>query len=433
MCDTAPTKGSIRRRSLLGAALAGAGAGVAGAIGVLAAKGDTPQDLGTPRHPLLPVRSDQATGTVITQLGTAGGPQAEYARTGTSTVLTVEGHNYVVDAGRSSVTQYLNSGLEFDKLAGMFITHLHADHLADYYNYFLLESGQPNAEGDMLPHTTSAGLPLPVYGPGPAGALPPQPSPPRGQVPTISASDPTPGIKTLTNRLTEAFAYSYNVFLRGDAYHPISDYTSDVNEIVVPVAVNAGPTNTAPGMQPFTIFEDDRVQVSAILVPHGHVYPCFAYRFDTSDGHSVVFSGDTSKSDNVVTLAQHADVLVHCAMQWDVIYAAAKLQGRNPDTDPELVHLHDSLATTQQAAEVAEASGVPQLVLTHLIPANPKDVPDVVWKATSSIGYRGDVHVGNDLDRIAMPVRRRSPAASRSFLSGYSTPVAPQASSRPGQ
>ena len=43
-------------------------------------------------------------------------PQAEYGRTSTSTVLTVEGFNYVVegfnyvvDAGRSSVTQYLNA------------------------------------------------------------------------------------------------------------------------------------------------------------------------------------------------------------------------------------------------------------------------------------------------------------------------------------
>lgn len=417
MCDTTsnPTKqessGSerpVRRRSILGAALAGAGVAAATTVGATSiARAESPRDIGTPRRPLLPVRSDQPKGTVLTQLGTAGGPQAEYVRTGTSTVLTVEGHNYVVDAGRASVTQYLNAGLQFKKLAGMFITHLHADHLADYYNYFLLEGGQPNAEKDMLRHTKTAGLPLPVYGPGPAGALPPQPSPPQPHVPTISPSNPTPGIKTLTDRMTEAFAYSYNVFLRGDAYHPITEYTSDINEIAVPAGVKASPTNTAPAMQPFKIFEDNRVRVSAILVPHGHVFPCFAYRFDTSDGRSVVFSGDTSKSDNVIALAHDADVLVHCAMQWDFIYLAALAQHKDPDKDPELVHLHTSLATTLEAAEVAQSAGVRQLVLTHLIPSNPRDVPDVVWKATSRIKYRGNIHVGNDLDQISLPAPRR--------------------------
>ena len=403
MCETSSSNSSIKRRSLLGAAIAGTGVAVAGAVGALPAEAAP----GTPRRPYLPVRSDQPRGPVITQLGTAGGPQAEYVRTGTSTALTVEGHNYVVDCGRASVTQYLNAGLQFKKLKGLFITHLHADHLADYYNYFLLESGQPNAEGDMLPHTKRRGLPLPVYGPGSAGALPPQPAPPQKPVPTISPSDPYPGIQTLTDRMTEAFAYSYNVFLRGDAYHPITEYTSDINESAIPASANASATNRAPSMRPFKIFEDERVRVHAILVPHGHVFPCFAYRFELADGRSVVFSGDTSKSNNVIELAQGADVLVHCAMQWDVIAATNLLKGKTVENSPELKHLHDSLATTLEAGQVARAADVRQLVLTHLIPSNPRDVPDVVWKTTAAAGYRrSNVHVGNDLDRIALPVRR---------------------------
>lgn len=63
-------------------------------------------------------------------------------------------------------------------------------------------------------------------------------------------------------------------------------------------------------MEPFPVFEDDRVRVTATLVPHGPVYPSLAYRFDTEDG-AVTFSGDTAKSANVVRLARGSDILVH--------------------------------------------------------------------------------------------------------------------------
>ena len=63
-------------------------------------------------------------------------------------------------------------------------------------------------------------------------------------------------------------------------------------------------------MEPFKFFEDDRVRVSATLVEHAPVWPAFAYRFDTDDG-SIVFSGDTGRSENLVKLAKGADILVH--------------------------------------------------------------------------------------------------------------------------
>jgi ribonuclease BN (tRNA processing enzyme) len=62
-------------------------------------------------------------------------------------------------------------------------------------------------------------------------------------------------------------------------------------------------------MEPFTVVDDGVVMVSAVLVPHGPVFPAFAFRF-TPEG-SVVFSGDTAASENVVRLVHGADVLVH--------------------------------------------------------------------------------------------------------------------------
>ena len=59
------------------------------------------------------------------------------------------------------------------------------------------------------------------------------------------------------------------------------------------------------------MFEDRGVRVSAIAVTHGRAIPALAYRFDTADG-SVVFSGDTTVNDDLIALAQGADILVHC-------------------------------------------------------------------------------------------------------------------------
>lgn len=403
--SSTPSPRTMKRRSILGAALAGTGVAVAGSIAA-AAPADA-FNLGTPIVPVLPLGPSQPKGTVLTLLGTAGGPQAEYVRTGTSSVLTVDGFNYVIDAGRSSVTQYLNSGLLFGKLTAMFMTHLHADHLADYYNYFLLEGGQANAEGDRLNVDPKVKpYPVHVYGPGSAGGLPPKPTP---TTPTLEPQAPTPGIKDLTDRLNEGYAYSYNLFMRGDGTSLITDL-QDIHEIQVPASAGANYNNVAPIMEPFQIYSDEQVKVSAILVPHGKVFPAFAYRFDTAKG-SVVFSGDTSapgftaETNNVIKLARGADILVHEVINWDVIYAAAKLKGL--DTTSEFfTHLRTSHTTTEEVGKVATAAGVPQLALTHLIPSNPKDVPDLLWKAQIAPFYAGKIHVGNDRDQIPLPVRR---------------------------
>ncbi len=405
--SSAEPSGSMKRRSVIGAALAGTGVAVAGSIA--AAAPAKAANIGTQFVQVLPFKNSQPKGTMLTLLGTAGGPQAEYVRTGTSSVLTVDGFNYVVDMGRSSVTQYINSGLLFYNLQAMFVTHLHADHLADYYNYFLLESGQANAEGDRLNLDTKTQLP--VHGPGSAGALPVTTT----TYPTIAPQNPVPGIKDLTERLNEGYAYSYNVFMRGDGTQDVR-LIQKITEIDIPASAGASSTNTAPLMDPFFVYQDAQVYVTAILVPHGSVFPCFAYRFDCKNGKgSVVFSGDTSApggpnyspaNNNVVKLAQGADILVHEVMNWELIKTVEAKKGHTPENDPLLAHLRDSHTWTDQVGRVAQAAGVPQLVLTHLIPANPVDCPDLLWKVLCSAGYSGKVHVGNDRDQISLPVRR---------------------------
>ena len=50
--------------------------------------------------------------------------------------------------------------------------------------------------------------------------------------------------------------------------------------------------------------------MTAFLVDHGLVAPAFGYRVDYR-GHSIVLSGDTRVSENLIRFAQGVDVLVH--------------------------------------------------------------------------------------------------------------------------
>ncbi|NNG35370.1 MBL fold metallo-hydrolase [Nakamurella aerolata] len=151
----------------------------------------------------------------------------------------------------------------------------------------------------------------------------------------------------------------------------------------------------APQMDPFVIAEDDRVKVSAILVPHGPVFPAFAFRFDTDYG-SVVFSGDTTYTDNIVTLARDADVLVHEAIN---IAGAAGL------TDAHRDHLIESHIEVQQAGPIAQRAGAKHLVLSHIADFVDNPINLGQWRKWAQRGYRGKVTVARDLDRVQVGAR----------------------------
>ena len=57
------------------------------------------------------------------------------------------------------------------------------------------------------------------------------------------------------------------------------------------------------------------VKVTAFLVDHGPVKPAFGFRLDYH-GHSVVVSGDTRPSDNLIKFSQGVDLLIHEVGGW---------------------------------------------------------------------------------------------------------------------
>ncbi|KNB53281.1 MBL fold metallo-hydrolase [Streptomyces caatingaensis] len=361
----------IGRRRLLAAA---GGAGLA--LGLAGGGFGTPAASAAPRE-----GKAAGAGLELVLLGTQAGPPPRPDRAGISTALVVDGRIYLVDCGRASVTQFVRAGLAFDKIRAIFLTHLHIDHVADYYDYFVLGGNDPHGP-------LGAAGPVDVYGPGPAGGLPPASG--GGPAPVICPSDPTPGTRAMTENCHRAHAYSSNVFLR-DAGSPDVTTLMNVHEIAVPASAGASYRRTAPTMRPFPVMSDEKVRVSAVLVPHGPVFPSFAFRFDTAYG-SVTFSGDTTYTDNLPALAQDTDILVH---------EAINVQGA-PMPPALRDHLLQSHVEVQKLGPVAERSGAKKLVLSHIADMAAPRIDTGRWEAWARNGYRGPVVVGEDLQRIAL-------------------------------
>lgn len=382
LCDSSvPTPaerpGPNRRALLAGAAGAAGAVGLAGWPAAASAAAIRP-----PRKPRGALE--------VVLLGTQAGPPIVADRTGISTAVVVEGRVYLVDCGRAAVTQYVRAGLRLENLASIFLTHLHADHIADLYNFFLLGGYVPQPLKDHL------APPVDLYGPGRAGGL--QPPFGGGTTPVVNPADPTPGTVALLESCVAAYAYSSNVFLR-DSGIPDIETLFRAHEIRLP-SVGSSYTDTAPTMSPFVVMEDDRVRVSAVLVPHGPAYPAFAYRFDTEHG-SVTLSGDTTYTPNIPTLAHNTDLLVH---------EAINVQGAN--LSPVFAsHLLSSHVEVQKVGHIAQQAGAKRLVLSHMADLGNGNGPINTgrWHRWARHGYtRGQVTVGNDLERIDVASSPRS-------------------------
>ena len=364
----------VSRRGLLGTAgISAAALAVAGVAGrAPAAKAAAAGQSSSP-------------GLSVTLLGTAGGPPPLAARFGISSVVTVNGRNYVIDCGRGAVSQYLRAGLDLSALAGIFLTHLHSDHTVDYFTFPLLAATTPPAFG-----------PVGVYGPGPAGEA--------SLVPDAPGS--VPGTAAFTSLSNRAFAASGTFFL---AEHIGVDPSTlvEVTEIMPPADSGASLSAPAPVMAPFTVLETSDLKVTAILVPHGKVFPAYAYRFDTDHG-SVTFSGDTTRTSNIPALARDADLLVH-----EVVDLAAF---SGPGFPPALVaHLQAVHTDVTVLGAIAAEAGVRALAVTHLSPADPSQVSDDKWRkllraSAGTADYHGTMTLGQDLMRI--PVTPHQSVAS---------------------
>lgn len=359
------------RRALLGSAMA------AGALAVVGAAAPAAAAAAPARH--------RDTRFAVVPLGIQGGPPPAPDRSGISTALVVNGRTYLVDCGRASLTQFVRAGLDVASLKTLFLSHLHADHCMDLGSYAVSAA--------QFPTQYTYKEPIDLYGPGSAGT----PSIDLGTGPQwANPGEPTPGTAELLRLVNQAFSGSANFFIAEDFIGDPAEMIR-AHEVQVPQTAGASWSNPHPDTAPFPVMEDENVRVTATLVPHGAVFPALAYRFDTEHG-SIVFSGDTAISSNLLRLAEGADLLVHEAVELD---ASASRMGWNEVTMKHMREVHTDVA---EIGRIAKEANVRAVALTHLVPDafTHQEWKQALRRSTRDAGFTGGTHICQELQDVPL-------------------------------
>lgn len=339
-------------------------------------------------------------------VGTAGGPiwrQAD-GRRGISTVIEVAGARYLVDAGHGASSGLYGAGVigpvdgknDLTAFRAGFLTHLHSDHVTDLSTFLI--------QGFIAGGLGSAEAPFTLHGPGDRGQLPTVFPPSRPTPATFNPDNPTPGTTSMVGSIFEAFATDINdrIF---DAGSPQIDQVVTAHDIALPAGVALSYDGTPPSMTPFSIYEDDRVRVSAVLVAHGQVVPSYAFRFDTDDG-SIVVSGDTTLTPNLLELADGCDLLLHEVIDYDSVNASIEALSV-PDEIKEAFrnHMFGAHTTEAQLKKLVREIEVRTLTLHHLVPAS---IGVNAWRRVADrVQRHGRTEVVAGVDDLVLGVKRR--------------------------
>jgi len=216
-----------------------------------------------------------------------------------------------------------------------FITHLHSDHTLGYADLILTS------------WVMRRRAPFPVYGPR--------------------------GLQRMTKHLLAAYSADIKIRESGLEHEVAGGYRVDVHEI-----------------QRGVIYEKDGVRVTAIAVQHGAWKDAFAYRIDTVD-RSIVISGDTRPSEELVKAAQGVDILIH------EVYSAARLRPEDrPGGKDWPRYCREYHTSDVELGALAVRIGPRLLILDHIIRMGASD--EELLAGVRAGGYPGKVLIGRDLD-----------------------------------
>jgi ribonuclease Z len=266
----------------------------------------------------------------VTLLGT-GTPMPVMERFGPSILVEAGEQKFIFDAGRGTLQRLRQINIQYREIQGVFFTHLHSDHVVGFPDLWLT--------GWL---TGQRVTPLKVWGP--------------------------KGTKSMMSNLEKAFEFDIKVRISDDKASPdgVLIKAEDIEESVV--------------------YEKNGIKITAFEVDHKPVKPAFGYRIDYA-GRSVVLSGDTRYSENLIRYSKGVDLLIHevvspetiARMKYPVELAKARIEHHT---------------TPEQAGEIFSLVKPRMAIFSHIGPptATEQDIFPLTRKK-----YSGALELGEDL------------------------------------
>jgi len=137
-------------------------------------------------------------------------------------------------------------------------------------------------------------------------------------------------------------------------------------------------------IQEGVVYEKNGVKVIAFLVDHYPVVPAFGFRIEY-DGHSVVLSGDTRYSENLIKYARGTDLLIH-----EVIIAPDTLSKLDPKYN---IFAHHT--TPEQAGKVFNEVKPKLAAYSHIGKMYGHNEQELLKR--TKVNYSGPIIIGEDL------------------------------------
>jgi ribonuclease Z len=295
----------------------------------------------------------------ITLLGT-GAPVPSIERFGPSILVEAGGQKLLFDCGRGAAQRLWQLKIPLGQIDALFLTHLHSDHVVGIPDVWLT-SWIPAVYGRR-------DSPFQVFGPG--------------------------GTKDMMENLVKAFSWD------------ITTRSKEKNK-----ADSGALVNTTDIKEEF-IWQKNGVKVTPFTVRHSEfIDSALGYRIDYA-GHSVILSGDTRYSENLIRHAKGADVVIH---------EVAAANEHSMQTSPLINQILGFHTSPEDAGKVFEQIKPKLAVYSHIVlltadPSIPPPTSNDLIQRTQKY-YKGTLQVGEDLLSIEITdevkVFKYAPAGSK--------------------
>lgn len=289
----------------------------------------------------------------------SGSPLPDPSRAGPCIGVLAGQRAFLFDAGSGGPRRLQRMGFPVGRLERVYLTHLHSDHM--------------DSLGELMLQAWVGGsrkTPLPIAGP-------------EGVVEVVSGFN-------AAYRLDSTYRAAHH----GPAVADAAGY-GGAPEVI--------PTPTGPGKSAVLVDEGD-LKITVIAVDHHPVSPAFGFRVDYKN-RSVVISGDTVYSADLVAAAKDTDVLLHEALNPELVLEmrdAATANGQ-PHLAKVMGDILDYHASPVDAAKAASEAGAKLLVLYHIVPPLPSSLLDAVFLGDAPKAYSGPIKIAEDGLLIKLP------------------------------